>query len=87
MSAPLFTHADLKLILVERVGLAKVDVPDDPDTTFAEIGLDSLAVIEVQLAVQQERGITIPDKDAGVMTTLGEAVAYVNNRLATTEVV
>ena len=87
MSAPLFTHADLKLILVERVGLAEVDVPDDPDTTFAEIGLDSLAVVEVQLTVQQQCGFTIRDEDAGVMTTLGEAVANVNHRLATAEVV
>lgn len=85
MSVPRFTHADLETILVERIGLAKSDVPSDPAATFAELGLDSLAVVEIQLAVQQQWGFTIPDEDAGSMPTLGDAIAYVNARLAVRE--
>lgn len=87
MPTPQFTHADLERILVERIGLAAADVPSDPGATFAELGLDSLAVVEVQLAVQQEWAFTIPDEDAGLMTTLGEAIDYVNARLAAGELV
>jgi acyl carrier protein len=81
-----FTHDDLRLILVERVGLDDVDVPDDPDVAFADIGLDSLAVVEVQLAVQQRFGFTVPDEDAQSMLTLRQAVDYVNRRLSPAEV-
>jgi acyl carrier protein len=81
-----FTHDDLRLILVERVGLDDVDVPDDPDVAFADIGLDSLAVVEVQLAVQQRFGFTVPDEDAHSMVTLRQAVDYVNRRLSPAEV-
>jgi acyl carrier protein len=81
-----FTHDDLRLILVERVGLDDVDVPDDPDVAFADIGLDSLAVVEVQLAVQQRFGFTVPDEDAQSMVTLRQAVDYVNRRLSPAEV-
>ena len=48
---PQFTHADLRQILIDRIGLTEADIPDDPDTAFADIGLDSLAVVEIQLAV------------------------------------
>jgi acyl carrier protein len=81
-----FTHDDLRLILVERVGLDDVDVPDDPDVAFADIGLDSLAIVEVQLAVQQRFGFTVPDEDAQSMLTLRQAVDYVNRRLSPAEV-
>jgi len=86
MSSPQFTHADLRQILLDRIGLTEADVPEALDTSFADIGLDSLAVVEIQLAVQQQYGFGIPDADAGVMTTFAEAIDYVNARLATVEV-
>ena len=77
-----FTFEDLKRILVERVGLNESDVVDDPDATFEDMGLDSLAFVEVQLAMQQEYGFTIPDEDAEKIHTVGEALDYVNAKLA-----
>jgi acyl carrier protein len=80
-----FTFEDLKYILVERVGLAETEVPDDEDTTFVEVGLDSLAVVEIQAAVQQIYGFTIADRDASAMMTFGETIDYVNGRLSMPE--
>ncbi len=77
-----FTFDDLKRILVDRVGLAEAQVVDDPEAKFEDMGLDSLAFVEIQLAMQQEYGFTIPDEDAGDITTVGEAIEYVNRRLA-----
>ena len=76
-----FTFNDLRNILVNRVGLAEENVVDDPDATFDSLGLDSLAFVEVQLAVQQQYGFTIPDEDAHSITTVGEAVEYTNRRI------
>jgi acyl carrier protein len=81
MAAQTFTIDDAKRILVERVGLDEADIPDDPDATFDSMGLDSLAFVEIQLAMQQEYGFNIPDEDAEKITTMGQAVEYVNANL------
>jgi minimal PKS acyl carrier protein len=76
-----FTFEDLKRILVGRVGLAEEAVVDDPEANFEDMGLDSLAFVEVQLAVQQEYGFLIPDEDAAELEKVGEAIDYVNRRI------
>jgi acyl carrier protein len=81
MANQLFTFQDLKDILVNRVGLAAKDVVDDPNATFDSLGLDSLAFVEVQLAIQQQYGFSIPDEDAHRITRVGEAVDYTNRRI------
>ena len=73
---------DLKRILVDRVGLPAEDIPDDLSTTFDELGLDSLAFMEIALAVEQEYGLQVDEEDAENILTLGEALDYVNSRLA-----
>jgi len=80
--AQTFAFADLKHILVDRVGLPESDVVEDSDASFEDMGLDSLAFVEVQLAMQQEYGFTISDEDASKLHTVGEAIDYVNGRLA-----
>jgi acyl carrier protein len=77
-----FTFQDLKRILVDRVGLAEENVVDDPAAKFEDMGLDSLAFVEIQLAMQQEYGFTIPDEDASSIETVGEAIDYVNRKIA-----
>ena len=81
MSVREFTFADVKNILVNRVGLPEDAVPEDLDLTFDDLGLDSLAFVEIQLAIQQEYGFTIPDEDAQQITTIGQAIEYSNRRL------
>jgi acyl carrier protein len=76
-----FAFEDLKRILVDRVGLPEADVVDDPQATFEDMGLDSLAFVEIQLAMQQEYGFTIADEDAETILSVGEAIGYVNRRL------
>ena len=78
---PPFTFEDLKEILVNRVGIPADQIPDDPDATFAALGLDSLALVEIQLAVQQAYGFTIPDEDASGIITVGGAIEYTNRRI------
>ena len=77
-----FGFEDLKRILVDRIGLAETDVKDDPSTTFDAVGLDSLAFVEVQLAMEQDYGVTVTDEDAENIHTFGEAIEFVNRRLA-----
>jgi len=76
-----FTFSDLKDILVNRIGLPESQVRDDPNASFEDMGLDSLAFVEIQLAMQQQYGFNIPDEDAHHITTVGQAIDYVNQRL------
>ena len=85
MSTREFTFADAKDILVNRIGLPEEAVVDDPNLTFEQLGLDSLAFVEIQLAMQQEYGFTIPDEDADQITTIGQAIEYTNRRLGEQE--
>jgi acyl carrier protein len=80
--ADTFTFEDVKRILVDRVGLPEENVVNDPEATFEDMGLDSLAFVEIQLAIQQEYGFEIPDEDAAKLQTVGEGIDYVNKRLA-----
>jgi acyl carrier protein len=77
-----FGFEDLKRILVDRVGLPEDVVKDEPELTFEDMGLDSLALVEIQLAMEQEYGFTVADEDAERILNVGEAISYVNERLA-----
>ena len=85
MSVREFTFSDVKGILVNRIGLPEDQVVDDPNLTFEQLGLDSLAFVEIQLAMQQDYGFEIPDEDASEITTVGQAIEYTNRRLAEKE--
>jgi acyl carrier protein len=77
-----FTLDDLKGILVDRVGMNEGDVPSDPGTTFEDAGLDSLAILEIQLEVQQRFGFEIAESEAEQVKTLQDAINLVNTKLA-----
>lgn len=81
-----FAFEDLKRILTDRIGVPEEYVSSDPATRLDELGLDSLAFVEVQLAMQQEYGVLVEEEEVEQITTVGEAVAYVNTRLAQQEV-
>jgi acyl carrier protein len=75
-----YTFDDAKDILVNRIGVPEASVTS-PDQTFEDLGLDSLAFVEIQLAIQQEYDFTIPDEDAALITSIGDGIEYVNRRL------
>ena len=82
MTEQSFGFEDLKRILVDRVGLPEDVVKDEPELTFEDMGLDSLALVEIQLAMEQEYGFSVADEDAERIQNVGEAIAYVNEQLA-----
>jgi len=42
-----------------------------------DLGADSLDVVEFVMEVEKEFNITIPDEEATKLTTVGDAVAYI----------
>ena len=76
-----FTFGDLKKILINRVGIPEQNIADDPNVTFDAMGLDSLALVELQLAIQQKYGFAIDDGDTRHITTIGGAIDFTNRRI------
>jgi acyl carrier protein len=81
VSESTFTLEELRDILVSLIGLGPLVPVDDPETTYEELGIDSLGFLEVQVELQQRFGVEIPEEDAAKIHTLGATVEYVNRRL------
>jgi len=47
-----------------------------------DLGADSLDVVELVMAIEEEFDIEIPDEDAETMRTLGDVEKYVTERVA-----
>lgn len=52
----------------------------NPDVSFAkDLGLDSLDIVEVVMAIEDEFAIEIPDQEADKITTIAQAVDYISS--------
>jgi len=80
-----FTFRDLKDILVDRVGVPEPLVKDDLNQSFEDLGLDSLAIVDLQLAIKQKYGIAIADHETVHIKTLGGALEFTNRRIGEKE--
>jgi acyl carrier protein len=66
----------VKDIVVEQLGLERDKV--SLESKFADdLGADSLDTVELVMALEEEFDIEIPDEEAEKITTLREAVSYV----------
>lgn len=54
-----------------------------PEAKFIDdLGADSLDIVELIMALEDEYNIEIPDEDAEKMETVGDAIRYIEERLA-----
>ncbi len=66
----------VKAIVVEQLGVEASEVT--PQSKFVEdLGADSLDVVELVMALEEEFDLEIPDEDAEKIATVGEAVKYI----------
>ncbi len=79
-----FTLDNLRQIMRSSAGLEEhVDLASNiEDVEFADLGYDSLAVLELASQVQRHYGVRIPDEAVAEMPTPGKAVEFINKRLA-----
>ena len=72
------TFDKVKKIIIEQLGVDDADI--SAEASFIEdLGADSLDIVELLMALEEEFEIEIPDNDAEKITTVGDAVDYIKN--------
>lgn len=75
------TAEKIKSIIVEQLGVAAEEVT--PEASFIEdLGADSLDIVELIMALEEEYDIEISDEDAEKIQTVGDAINYVASHSA-----
>jgi acyl carrier protein len=73
-------EAKLTDLLVDELGIDRDDIT--ADAKFEEdLDVDSLGVVELLMALEDNFGVKIPDEEAEQITTVGEAVDLVELKL------
>ena len=73
----------VKQIIAEQLGV-KIEEVTDTASFVDDLGADSLDTVELVMALEEEFGIEIPDEDAEKMTSVGEAVRYIEEKASKT---
>ncbi len=74
------TDDRVKKIVVEQLGVKEDDVTGSA-SFVDDLGADSLDTVELVMALEEEFECEIPDEEAEKITTVQQAVDYVNNNL------
>ncbi len=71
----------VKAIIVDKLGAEESEVTESANFTN-DLGADSLDTVELIMEFERVFGIKIPDEDGGQISTVGDAIAYVENKLS-----
>jgi acyl carrier protein len=69
----------VKDIIVEQLGVNPEQVT--PKASFIEdLGADSLDIVELVMAFEEEFSVEVPDEDAEKLQTVGDVTSYIKER-------
>ncbi len=77
MSNDIFTR--VQKVTVEKLSVKEEEVVEAASFTD-DLGADSLDVVELVMAFEDEFGIEIPDEEVGEIKTVGDAVNYISKK-------
>lgn len=74
-------ESKIKDIIEKELGVEREKLV--PEASFIEdLGADSLDIVELVMEFEKEFNIDIPDEDAEKLRTVGDAVGYLNSKVA-----
>jgi acyl carrier protein len=75
-------HADkVKDIIEKELGVEREKLTDNA-SFIEDLGADSLDIVELVMEFEKEFNIDIPDEDAEKLRTVGDALKYLNEKVA-----
>jgi acyl carrier protein len=69
----------VRQIIADQLGVKKEEVTDSAKFVD-DLGADSLDTVELVMALEEEFGVEIPDEDAEKLTTVGDALKYIEEK-------
>ena len=76
---PAAIAAKVKEIISQQLDVDKANIQDD-NSFIDDLGADSLAIVELVLAFEEQFEIDIPDEDTEKIRTVGDAISYIGSR-------
>jgi acyl carrier protein len=70
----------VKEVIIDQLSVEEDDVTADA-SFFDDLGADSLDIVELVMALEDQFGISIPDEDAESIKTVGDAVEYIASNM------
>ena len=71
-------EAKVKAIIVDKLGVEESEVT--PEASFTnDLGADALDTVEWIMEFEKQFGITIPDDQAEKISTVADAISYIEN--------
>lgn len=70
----------VKAIIVEQLGVSETSVTMEA-SFIDDLGADSLDIVELVMALEEEFDIEIPDADAEKVVTVGDVVDYIKENV------
>ena len=70
----------VKSVVVKQLGVKEEDVKNE-SKFIDDLGADSLDTVELVMGLEEEFDTEIPDEEAEKITTVQQAIDYVNNNL------
>jgi len=67
----------IKKIIVKQSGIDESKITEN-SSFLDDLGLDSLDIIELIMAFEEELDLEIPDEEAEKMKTVGDVIKYLN---------
>jgi acyl carrier protein len=67
----------VKKVVIEQLSVDEAEIKAESSFT-QDLGADSLDTVELVMALEEEFGTEIPDEDAEKITTIQQAVDYIN---------
>jgi len=67
----------IKKIIVDRLGVDESKITEN-SSFIDDLGADSLDIIDLVMAFEEEFDIEIPDEDVEKMKTFGDVIKYLN---------
>jgi acyl carrier protein len=70
-------EAKVRGIVAEQLGVGEDEIK--PESSFVEdLGADSLDIVELVMAMEEEFEVEIPDEEAENIKTVGDAINYIS---------
>ncbi|MDH7571331.1 MAG: acyl carrier protein [Armatimonadota bacterium] len=67
-------------VIADQLRVSKNEIT--PEVSFADLNADSLAMVELVMAFEEEFSIEIPDEEAEKLRTVRQAVEYIEKKMA-----